>query len=248
MNHRQAADYLPRFVRDHIFYFEAAICDAISRFAAGLVPGARVLDAGAGEAQYAAYFRRQRYIGIDLGIGDAQWDYSQIDAIADLVRLPFQDCTFDAVINIVTLEHVTDPMRVLQELARVLKPDGNLLLVAPQDWEMHQHPYDYYRYTRYGLEYLLASAGFEALEIRAAGGYFRLLARRLLNGLIFFEQGIRRIFLIPAAALLIPPSLILPFLDTLDREKNFTLGYLCIAQKSDCRSSVVSTRPKISDL
>ena len=61
----------------------------------------------------------------------------------------------------------------------------------------------------------------------AAGGYFRLLSRRLLSGLRFFHG----IWNVPAALLLAPPALLLPALDFLDRDRNFTLGYLCTARK-----------------
>jgi hypothetical protein len=81
------------------------------------------------------------------------------------------------------------------------------------------------------LRYLLEKAGLEPLEIRAVGGYFRLVARRLLNGLQFFTGGVRWLGFVPAAMVLVPPALILPFLDALDRERNFTAGYICTARK-----------------
>ena len=152
-------------------------------------------------------------------------------SLADLAALPFRTGTFDAAIHIVTLEHVREPAAVLREIARSLAPGGVLLLAAPHEWEIHQAPHDYYRYTRHGLAYLLERAGLEAGEIRPAGGYFRLLARRLLNGLQFFTGGPRWIWFVPAAIFLVPPALILPFLDALDRDRNFTLGYICTARK-----------------
>jgi hypothetical protein len=82
------------------------------------------------------------------------------------------------------------------------------------------------------LAYLLERTGWEVREVRAVGGYFRLLARRLLNGLQFFSGGFRWLGFIPAAMLLAPPALILPFLDFLDRERNFTVGYICTARKA----------------
>ena len=154
-----------------------------------------------------------------------------LDAIADLAALPFPSDAFDATIHIVTLEHVPEPACVVRELGRTLAPSGTLLLIAPHEWEVHQAPHDYFRYTRHGLEYLLERAGFDSLEIRPVGGYFRLLARRLLNGLQFFTGGWRWLGFIPAAALLVPPALVLPFFDFLDRDRNFTLGYVCTAKK-----------------
>lgn len=186
-----------------------------------------MLDAGAGERVHAKYFQAARYVAVDLGIGDAAWDYGKLDAIADLMALPFREGSFDACVNIVTLEHVREPECALREMERALAPGGRLLLIVPHEWEVHQVPHDYYRYTRFGIAYLLKKAGFEELTIEPVGGYFRLLSRRLLNGLQFFPGPL---FLV-AAIFLAPPALILPWFDSLDRERNFTLGYICIARK-----------------
>ena len=218
-------------MRRHILYFESEIQDAVALFARSLAPEARVLDAGAGEGQYTREFARQRYCGVDLGVGDAGWDYSRLDAVADLTALPFRAESFDAVLHIVTIEHLREPGAALREMARTLKPGGTLLIAAPHEWEVHQAPHDYFRFTRFGLAHLLEKAGLEITEMRPAGGYFRLLARRLLNGLQFFTGGIRWLWFLPAAAVLAPPALILPFLDGLDRDRNFTLGYICLARK-----------------
>ena len=164
-------------------------------------------------------------------MGDAAWDYSRLDVLADLTALPFRAGAFDAALNVVTLEHLPEPGLALAEIARTLTPGGRLLLAAPHEWEVHQAPHDYFRYTRYGLQHLLEKAGLEPIEIRAVGGYFRLVARRLLNGLQFFTGGARWLGFVPAAIALVPLALILPFLDTLDRERNFTLGYICMARK-----------------
>ena len=202
------------------------------RSRAGCAAGARVLDAGAGEGQYARHFARQRYCGVDLAVGDAAWDYSRLDAIADLTALPFRTGAFDAALNIVTIEHLREPAARWPRWRACWRRAAALLVAAPHEWEVHQAPHDYFRYTRYGLTYLLEKAGWEVREVRAAGGYFRLLARRLLNGLQFFSGGLRWLGFVPAAILLVPPALILPFLDFLDRERNFTVGYICTAKKA----------------
>ena len=224
---------LPRVFRRHILHFEVEIEDAVTAFARALPDHARVLDAGAGEGQYRHHFARHRYCGVDLAVGDTAWDYSKLDALADLTALPFRTAAFDAAIHIVTIEHLSEPGAALAEIARTLAPGGVLLIAAPHEWEVHQAPHDYFRYTRYGLAYLLEKSGFEVREMRAAGGYFRLLARRLLNGLQFFTGGVRWLFFVPAAILLVPPALILPLLDPLDRDRNFTLGYVCLARRRE---------------
>jgi SAM-dependent methyltransferase len=231
MNYTRAAGRLPAFLRDRILHFEAAIRDSLRAFASGLPPGIRLLDAGAGETRHRALFPRQRYCGVDLGVGDASWNYGRLDAVADLCALPFRDASFGAAIHVVTLEHLAEPGRALSELARVLAPGGRLLLIAPQEWEVHQPPHDYFRFTRYGLAYLVRRAGLETERIEAVGGYFRLLSRRLLNGIAFFTGGARWLAFPLAALALGAPALIAPALDSLDRERNFTLGYICTARK-----------------
>jgi SAM-dependent methyltransferase len=225
------AYHLPKPLRRHILHFEVEIEDALAAFSATLPERARVLDAGAGEARHGSCFARQRYTAVDLAVGDASWNYGRLDAVADLAALPFRDTVFNAAVHIVTIEHLAEPARALAEIARTLAPGGRLLIAAPHQWEVHQAPHDYFRYTRHGLEYLLRKCGYDDIEVRPAGGYFRMLARRLLNGLQFFSGGPRWFFFLPAAALLVPPALILPFLDFLDRDHNFTLGYICTARK-----------------
>jgi SAM-dependent methyltransferase len=210
----------PDFVQRYVLDFEARIEDAVRNLAAELPTGALVLDAGAGEAQYSPFFTRHRYTAVDLGVGDAAWSYQSLDAVAALEHLPFRDGTFDAALNIVTLEHVREPARVLREIARVLKPGGRLLLVTPLDWEEHQQPHDYYRYTRYGLAYLLESAGLTVESLAPAGGLFRLLSRRL------FAAGQAVPLLIPVFA---PLALLSPLLDRFDKSRHFTLGHTCRA-------------------
>jgi SAM-dependent methyltransferase len=231
MKYSALAYHLPKPLRRHILYFEVEMEDAVAALGRALPAGVRILDAGAGEGQYAHYFARQRYCGVDLAVGDAAWDYSRLDTVADLTALPFRTGTFDAALHLVTLEHLEEPGLALAEIARVLAPGGRLLIAAPHEWEVHQAPHDYFRYTRFGLQYLLEKAGLEPIEMRAVGGYFRLLARRLLNGLQFFTGGMRWLGFIPAAILLVPPALLLPLLDALDRERNFTAGYICTARK-----------------
>ncbi len=223
---------LPGFLLRALDPFEARIRDEVELFAASLPADARVLDAGAGELRYAAAFARQRYVALDLAVGDAAWDYSKLNLLGDLEHLPLSDAVFEASVNIVTLEHVRRPQQVLNELARVMRPGGRLLLVAPLMWEVHQAPHDYFRYTRHGLEHLLTTAGFSIRRIDPVGGFFWLMARRSVNFLSFFQGGaswVLFVLLAPVYGFLIP--LLCYVLDGLDRKKDFTLGYVCEAVK-----------------
>jgi len=220
-------DHLPAFLRRYVMHFETAIEDAVGKFASSLPQHARLLDAGAGEGNYKHYFSAQRYCGLDLGIGDSQWNYGALDVVGDLSGMPFRDGTFEACLNVVTLEHVKDPALVIREIARTLAPGGRFLLIVPFEWEEHQQPHDYYRFTRYSLAYLLDSAGFSEVSIVPVGGFFRMLSRRMLAALQFFPGPL--IFI--GAIFFVPPALVLPLLEPLDRRQDFTLGYICLARK-----------------
>ncbi len=222
MKYEEARRRLPAWLRKRVYTFETFIEESVSAWARSLAPGTRLIDAGAGEARYAHLFSHVRYVGVDLAIGDPSWDYRRLDAIADLERLPFRDAAFDAALHVVTLEHLPRPAQALAELARVLRPGARLLLVAPQEWEVHQAPYDYYRYTRHGLEFLLRQAGFDIEEITPAGGLFLVLSRRLWNACQLVP------WLLPFFG---PLALLVRLLEPLDRNRAFTLGYRCLASR-----------------
>jgi SAM-dependent methyltransferase len=165
---------------------------------------------------------RQTYIGVDLAVGDSSWSYKNLSAVAELQNLPFRASSFEGCLNVVTLEHVPNPLAVLQEIGRTMKAGAPMLLVVPLEWEEHQIPHDYFRYTRYGLKHLLRESGFEVVSLTPAGGFFRLLSRRLWNAAQF------SMWLLPLVAV---PALLAPALEFLDREQRYTLGHICLARK-----------------
>jgi SAM-dependent methyltransferase len=224
--------WLPGFFLRWVNPYHAVLNDRLEEAAARIPAGARVLDAGAGECPHRRLFAHTHYVTLDLAIGDAAWDYSRIGVLGDIHSMPFRDGAFDAVVNISVLEHLREPGQAMAEFARVLKPGGQLVLSTVQCWEMHQRPHDYFRFTRYGLEYLFQKAGLCPRQVEALGGYFWLLAFRLMNILSFFQRGWRWavfVLLAPVFGGLLPIALY--FLDPLDRTRDYTLGYFCRCEK-----------------
>lgn len=211
----------------------------IKEASASVKPSEIILDAGAGECKYRAYFSDVSYIAVDFFSGDSKWDYSKIDVGGDITKLPFKANTVNIIINTHVLEHICEPEKTIQEFYRVLKPGGRLFLTAPQGWYEHQTPHDYFRYTSYGLRHLFHKAGFQVDFIKPMGGYFRYLAYRLifLPKVLFWQRGrVTRLFLFPVEVFFIIffvgllPT-ILNLLDFLDRERRCTLSYKCYCTK-----------------
>lgn len=132
-----------------------------------LAPAAsgRLLDVGCGTQPYRSLFHVREYVGLDIdsplarerGIADAYYDGS---------RFPFDDGAFDVILCNQVLEHVFNPDEFASELRRVLVPGGRLILTVPFVWDEHEQPYDYARYSSFGLNALLERHGFRVLEHR----------------------------------------------------------------------------------
>ncbi|MBI3674601.1 MAG: class I SAM-dependent methyltransferase, partial [Rhizobiales bacterium] len=149
----------------------------LTAFASTLKDGALILDAGSGDQRYALKFHRQRYESSDFAKIDKE--YASPTYVCDLSRIPVENGRFDAIIFTQVMEHLPDPLEVLKELHRVLAPGGKLFFTAPLWYQEHEIPYDFYRYTQYGLKHLFGSAGFEIDDLHWLEGYLGSVAHQL---------------------------------------------------------------------
>jgi SAM-dependent methyltransferase len=146
---------------------------AIDQFAKG-----KVLDVGCGNKPYEQFFSHaHQYIGCDV----VQSSLHKVDEICKATDLSFGESSFDTVFTTQVIEHVEDPFRMLAEISRVLKPQGYLILSAPFSWEIHEAPYDFYRYSKYGLEHMIRSAGFDLVYCKSNGGKWAAIFQLNLN-------------------------------------------------------------------
>lgn len=233
--------FLPKWWQDRININTLHMHRLMQQASDSLPAGTLVIDAGAGEGRFKPYFAHTHYIGIDFGLGDASWNYRSLDVMGDIARMPIAENVADAVICTQTLEHVPEPAQVITELARVLKPGGSLYLAAPQNWHQHQKPYDFFRYTSFGLRYLFEKAGLEPLLIEPMGGYFWFLSLQfqMMHHWLLpkeaFPLPLQPLRLLLSLALRMIFVVLLPlplyYLDRLDRVKDQTLGYICHCHK-----------------
>jgi SAM-dependent methyltransferase len=145
--------------------------------AASVPPGSFVLDAGAGDGGYRHHFAAHRYESADFGELDKP--YTHLTYRCRLDAIPVEDDRYDVVLLSQVLEHLPEPLAVLRELGRVLKPGAALWLSAPLFYEEHEAPYDFYRYTQFGFRYLLAEAGFTVEQLGWLEGYGGTLSYQL---------------------------------------------------------------------
>ncbi len=148
--------------------------------AASLPPGSKVADVGAGSAPFRELFSHTEYLTIDRP-ESLHGDASDFDIPASAEEIPLDDGDLDAILCTQVLEHVPDPAGALAEFYRLLRGGGKLFLTVPLVWEEHEKPFDFFRYTRSGLEYLLKAAGFEHVEITGHTDCFTTLAQLLRN-------------------------------------------------------------------
>jgi SAM-dependent methyltransferase len=156
-----------------LFILKKLQYDAIKKYSF-LLTG-RVLDIGCGTKPYQRLIPAVSYIGLDDALA------VHPDVCGSCLPLAFKESSFDSIICTELLEHVPEPAFCLSEIKRVLKSGGNLYLSAPQSWGLHYEPYDYWRFTRYGLEYLLGKEGFEVISIERIGGVFSLIGVRFVD-------------------------------------------------------------------
>lgn len=133
--------------------------------AARLQPKTKILlDIGGRGKPYAEYFKERVlwHFVIDIEPG------ASVDLIGDARLLPVADCSVDVVLCTQVLEHIPEPVPVLQEIFRVLRPGGTLILSVPAIFPQHGSPGDYWRYMPQGLAWLLRD--FRKVEIQGEAG------------------------------------------------------------------------------
>ncbi len=134
------------------------------------------LDVGCGTKPYEFLLSSANYIGIDVVESGRAENLKSPDIYYDGEILPFQEGCFDGVLCTQALEHVPDAHVLLSEIHRVIKPGGWLIISVPFVWQEHEEPYDFFRFTRFGIAELLKKAGFDVVNVAKDTGAVETLA------------------------------------------------------------------------
>lgn len=129
------------------------------------------LDLGCGKVPF--YETYARFVSSSTCVDWAQSAHGSIhvDQFLDLSQpMPIGSCSFDTIISSDVIEHLPDPALAFREAARLLKPNGKLILNTPFLYMLHEVPHDYFRLTRFSLARLTEDAGMEVLELYELGG------------------------------------------------------------------------------
>lgn len=185
-----------------------------------------LVDIGCGTRQYEALFRPhvRRYIGLEYPNVFSR--HTPYDMAGDALHLPYKTNAIDTVLSNQVLEHVREPWTMITEIARILKPEGVLILTAPHIWGLHNEPYDYFRFTRYGLQFLLERAEFEVLYIHPMAGFWVTFGARFCY---YLTRVIRPRFLLPLFYAII--QITARTLDRIHHVEGDTWNYIAVARK-----------------
>lgn len=142
----------------------------------------RVLDFGCGSKPYERLFTAcSEYIGCDVEVSGHDHANEQIDVYYDGHHIPFEDGSVDSIFAAQSFEHIPNLNEVLVELHRILKIGGEMVISVPFVWNEHEVPYDFRRFTSYGVRRLLERAGFEIIELHKSNLYVGTLVQMAME-------------------------------------------------------------------
>ena len=189
----------------------------------------RVIDLGCGTSPYRIDILQvaDEYIGVDWS--SSYHDLSGADVVANISgQFPFGNECSDTIVSFQVMEHLPEPGYFLSECYRILRSGGAVFITVPFNWHVHEAPYDYFRYTRHGLEYLLKQSGFIDVSIEENSGFWQMWVLKFNYYTARFARGPLKLFLIPLWSV---GQILSPIFDKIDPRPQETCSYTAVAKK-----------------
>lgn len=102
-----------------------------------------------GFADLRVFFPGKKYAGCDMRPGKG------VDLVLNLHKIDLPDAVAGTVLVLDTLEHVEFCREAMAEVLRILKPGGIVVVSSVMNFRIHEHPFDYWRFTPEGFKSLL---------------------------------------------------------------------------------------------
>ncbi|MCA0131983.1 class I SAM-dependent methyltransferase [Winogradskyella alexanderae] len=217
---------------DYLAYltFSRDLQNAVNEYAKG-----ELLDIGCGNKPYEEWFNglTSNYMGCDV----VQSSSKKVDIICKANNIPLDDNSFDTIFSTQVIEHVEDIQGMLNEAYRLLRPEGIAIISGPMYWYLHEEPYDFYRFTKYGFKHIFNKSGFEILMIKENGGAWSTLGL-MMNHTFSFQnpkanwvaRGIK--FIYRKLRLRVLVNKVFAYLDKKDYNTINTMNYVVVAKKN----------------
>jgi SAM-dependent methyltransferase len=151
----------------------------------------RLLDMGCGHVPLYDIYRDLVTENVCIDWQNSAHVNPYLDQVVDLTgALPLESGSFDTVLLTDVLEHIPEPMNLMCEIARILRPSGKLILGVPFFYWLHEVPHDYYRYTEFALRRYCELSGLRVVEIIPYGGLPEVLLDLVSKGLNFLPRAL----------------------------------------------------------
>lgn len=227
--------YNPRFysiIINPLYIIRKTLLKSIKRNATNIT--GIVLDFGCGSSPYRNLFNYKKYIRVDFINEGHPNQNNEIDVFYDGKKLPFDSMYFDSIICTEVLEHVPNTKEIMRELYRVLKPGGRAIFTIPFVWNEHEIPYDFYRFTQFGIAKKLEEAGFIIVENKKTTCTVHTITQLVSNAMhltlftrnLYINIIINFLFIFPVNFIGLLMGYIIP-----DRKKRLPLNIIILAQK-----------------
>ena len=171
----------PAYVHPSSYFYCSLIIDEYKRIIEQYTHG-DLWDCGCGEVPFFKFYESKVQ-----SITCTDWEGSlhkdlHLDKVVDINReVDFKSEKFDSILLADVIEHLPDPSQSLKELVRTLKPGGNLIIMTPFLYRIHEEPFDFVRLSAFYFQKEFEKLELEMLELNEIGGIFNA-------GLLSFNQ------------------------------------------------------------